>query len=85
MRDDRDLDEMRRALHAAPLVLIASLACSVALSSGGSDPFPAVRMAGKPPIYELRNGYWFDGRTFVADTRYTIYGAITARRPEPVD
>lgn len=42
-------------------------------------------MAGAPPVYELRNGHWLEGRAFVAGTRYTVYGAITERKPEPVD
>ena len=67
----------------ALLVLLPS--CSVNIARSSTDPFPAVRMAGAPPVYELRNGFWFDGREFVADTRYTVYGAITERRPEPVD
>ena len=67
----------------AGLVLLS--ACAVGISSSSTEPFPAVRMAGAPPVYELRNGYWFDGRDFVADTRYAVYGAITERRPEPVD
>lgn len=65
--------------------LLLLSACAIGISSSSSEPFPAVRMAGAPPVYELRNGYWFDGRAFVADTRYTVYGAITERRPEPVD
>jgi hypothetical protein len=65
--------------------LLFSSACAIGLSSSGSGSFPAVRLPGRPPVYELRNGYWFDGRGFVADTRYAVYGAITERRPEPVD
>lgn len=65
------------------LVLAAS--CSLPISTSNEGPFPAVRMAGMPPVYELRNGHWFDGHRFVADTRYSVYGAITDRRPEPVD
>jgi hypothetical protein len=66
-------------------LLLLLPACAIGIASSSSDPFPAVRMAGAPPVYELRNGFWFDGRDFVADTRYTVYGAITERRPEPVD
>jgi hypothetical protein len=66
-------------------LLVLSSACAIGLSSSNTGPFPAVRLPGKPPVYELRNGYWFDGREFIAETRYTVYGAISERRPEPVD
>ena len=65
-------------------ILLACTSCSLAIP-GSNDPFPAVRLPGKPPIYEIRNGHWFNGRTFDDGTRYTVYGAITERRPEPVD
>jgi cyclophilin family peptidyl-prolyl cis-trans isomerase len=42
-------------------------------------------MAGAPPRYELRNGYWFNGYGFDAGTRYTVYGSVTKRQPVPVD
>ena len=57
----------------------------MSFSGSSSDSFPAVRLPGKPPIYELRNGNWFNGRTFEARTRYTVYGSLSDRRPEPVD
>lgn len=50
-----------------------------------TDPFPAVRLTGSPPVYELRNGLWFNGTTFEAGTRYTVYGHLTDRQPVPVD
>jgi imidazolonepropionase-like amidohydrolase len=74
---------LRVQLLAGALLLLS--ACAIGVSSSSTGSFPAVRMAGAPPVYELRNGHWFDGRVFVADTRYTVYGAITERRPEPVD
>ena len=66
-------------------VLASSISCSLAIPMSSSDPFPVVRMEGKPPVYELRNGHWFDGRTFERRTRYTVYGAVTDRMPVPVD
>ena len=72
-------------MRTLPCALLLLSACAVGISTSSTEPFPAVRMPGGPPVYELRNGYWFDGRDFVADTRYTVYGAITLRRPEPVD
>ena len=74
-------------MHAARTLLgalVLGVSCTIPISAS-RDPFPAVRMAGMPPVYELRNGHWFDGTRFIADTRYTVYGAITDRRPEPVD
>lgn len=44
-----------------------------------------MRAPGAPPRYELRNGFWFNGRSFEAGTRYTVYGAVTERQPVPVD
>jgi predicted amidohydrolase YtcJ len=69
----------------AGATLLGGVACAIAVGGSANDPFPAVRMAGMPPTYELRNGLWFDGYRFVAGTRYAVYGAITERRPEPID
>jgi len=37
------------------------------------------------PVYELRNGRWFDGRAFVDRTIYTRRGRFLDRRPVHVD
>lgn len=72
---------------AAPLALFALLCGSCALHLGASaeEPFPSVRLPGAPPRYELRNGHWFNGRTFDAVTKYAVYGALSDRQPVPVD
>ena len=75
-------------MHAARTLLgalVLGVSCTIPIAGANQGPFPAVRMEGMPPVYELRNGHWFDGHRFIADTRYTVYGAITDRRPEPVD
>lgn len=59
--------------------------CSLNVGTPAEGPFPSVRLSGAPPRYELRNGYWFNGTSFDAITRYTVYGSITDRQPVPVD
>lgn len=63
-----------------------ALAAAVAVSGcAPSGPFPVVRRAGDAPVYELRDGRWYDGRGFVAGTRWSVYGVLTVRRPAAVD
>src|SRR5829696_4826370 len=71
---------MRHILRLVALILVAACFTSAPPSS-----FPVVRRDGDAPVYELRNGRWFDGTRFVAGTRYTVYGALTARRPATID
>jgi amidohydrolase family protein len=70
----------------AALLALLSVVCSPRLGhTAQSGSFPVVRRPSDPPIYEFRNGYWFDGRRFRAATVWTAYGHLTNRRPEPVD
>jgi hypothetical protein len=62
---------------------VGALGCAHAAANRAS--FPAVRLPGRPPAYELRHGLWFDGHAFAERTRWSVYGALTDRRPEPVD
>lgn len=38
-----------------------------------------------PPTHEFKNGNWFDGRTFVTRTFYSVGGLLTNRKPARVD
>ena len=58
------------------------LACTAPVSQSTSR---VVRREGDAPVYELRNGRWFDGTRFVTGTRYTARGVLTARRPATID
>jgi hypothetical protein len=75
---------MRSSARLLIIALVIGTACSLAIPVS-NDPFPSVRMPGAPPRYELRNGFWFNGRSFEPGTRYTVYGAVTERQPVPVD
>jgi hypothetical protein len=77
----------RRSARIALAVLVAFAipSCTRMFAGARAASFPAVRMPGAPPVYELRNGHWFDGHTFRDGTRWTVYGVLTDRRPEPVD
>jgi hypothetical protein len=46
-------------------------------------PFPVAE--SETPVYEWRNGRWYNGTTFDEGTRYTVYRVVTSRRPVPVD
>ncbi|HUQ19455.1 MAG TPA: amidohydrolase family protein [Gemmatimonadaceae bacterium] len=64
--------------HLAILVTFAT-----ACMRPSQSPFPAV--SGMGPAYELKNGYWFDGKAFRPMTKYMVYHTLTDRRPVPVD
>lgn len=38
-----------------------------------------------PPVYEFRNGHWFDGQAFVERTMYSRYGILLEAPPAPLD
>lgn len=46
---------------------------------------PSNALPGPQPIYEFRNGQWFDGFDFVEKTFYTQYGTLSLERPAHVD
>ena len=88
----QDADSCRPARSAGPACVVAMLAlavlcgsCALNVGTSAEGPFPSVRLPGAPPRYELRNGHWFNGRTFDAVTRYSVYGALSDRQPVPVD
>jgi hypothetical protein len=37
------------------------------------------------PVYEFRDGRWFDGSAFQRGTRYVYYGRVSRRQPTAVD
>jgi hypothetical protein len=63
------------------------LAVLVAIASGcrGYSDRPMTAVASATPVYELRNGLWYDGKGFRAETVYTVYGHLTRRRVTNVD
>lgn len=52
------------------------------VSAQAADP---VHHAGRRPVYEFRNGRWFDGQEFVERTMYTQYGVFVDSPSAPVD
>src|SRR5262245_27581942 len=76
---------MIRCRRVACIALLAAACARPIASAGRTESFPAVHLPGRPPVYELRHGFWFDGHGFRERTRWTVYGALTDRRPEPVD
>ena len=48
-----------------------------------------VSSQAQPPAtthnYEFANGNWFDGKTFVRRTFYSVGGKLTSKRPARVD
>lgn len=71
---------MSRRERPALLVLAAvSLSCSLR----GAPDFPEPRAAG--PTYQLVNGQWYDGTTFVRKSMWTLHGRFSDTPPIKVD
>ena len=66
---------------AAGLLLIIITGISTARAQEPELP----RFPGASPVYEFRNGLWFDGERFRPDTFYTRYGVLTREAPPRVD
>ena len=64
-------------------LLLIALAVGCMPAAGSRPSFPVVPLG--TPVYEWRNGRWYNGATFDEGTRYTVYGVVTRRRPVPVD
>lgn len=71
---------MLRGRHLRSALVIFAAGC---VPASRRTPFPVV--ASETPVYEWRNGRWYNGTTFDEGTRYTVYSVVTSRRPEPVD
>lgn len=57
-------------------------------ASGCAGPASSVAVAradGAPPVHEWRDGRWYDGARFTQETRWSVQGVMTTRRPATVD
>ncbi len=59
--------------------------CTVLLIIGWLSVGELPRSSAAQPVYEFRNGRWFDGEKFVARNFYTVRGLLTTRKPPRVD
>jgi hypothetical protein len=61
---------------------LTTIALVASCARGTSPPVPD---GAAGPIYEFRDGRWFDGKAFQRGTRYTVGGRLSDRRPSAVD
>lgn len=71
---------------AARIVLLCGFALlTVAIGALRAQETEPVCHVGPQPVYEFRNGLWFDGQEFVERTMYTRYGVFVDSPSAPVD
>lgn len=67
------------------MILPLLLACLVLVPARARGQAEAGPVAGPGPVYELRDGRWFDGAGFRETTFYTRGGVLLETRPARVD
>lgn len=75
----------RESRTAVAALLFTVVSFAVATRPAHTQPADSVSQAGLHPVYEFRNGHWFDGDGFVLETRYTQYGVFVDSPSVPVD